>query len=91
MILKLKPTFGYGMDGVIREIEADPIRLKKYKEIRPAVNLLRTAAEQVLNGSYRYTENEERLYLSDGKYVKTTWLPPASRKLCGFLTFCSII
>lgn len=70
LILKLKPTFGYGMDGVIREIEADPIRLKKYKEIRPAVNLLRTAAEQVLNGSYRYTENEERLYLSDGKYVK---------------------
>lgn len=56
------------MDGVIREIEADPIRLKKYKEIRPAVNhSLRTAAEQVLNGSYRYTENEERLYLSDGK------------------------
>ena len=54
LILKLKPTFGYGMDGVIREIEADPIRLKKYKEIRPAVNLLRTAAEQVLNGSYRY-------------------------------------
>ena len=70
LILKLKPTFGYGMDGVIREIEADPIRLTKYKEIRPAVNLLRTAAEQVLNGSYRYTENEERLYLSDGKYVK---------------------
>ena len=23
-----------------------------------------------MNGSYRYTENEERLYLSDGKYVK---------------------
>ena len=70
LILKLKPTFSYGMDGVIREIEADPTRLKKYKEIRPAVNLLTKAAGQVLNGSYRYTENEERLYLSDGKYVK---------------------
>lgn len=35
LILKLKPTFSYGMDGVIREIEADPTRLKKYKEIRP--------------------------------------------------------
>lgn len=70
LILKLKPTFGYGMEGVIQEIEADPIRLKKYKEIRPAVNLLMKAAKQVMNGSYRYTENEERLYLSDGKYVK---------------------
>ena len=28
------------------------------------------AASQVLQGSYRYTENEERLYLSNGKYVK---------------------
>lgn len=70
LILKLKPTFGCGMDGVIREIESDPTRLKKYKEIRPAVNLLTKAAEQVLSGSYRYTENEERLYLPDGKYVK---------------------
>ena len=70
LILKLKPTFGYGMDGVIKEIEADPIRLKKHKDIRPAVNLLMKAAKQVLNGSYRYTENEERLYLSDSKYVK---------------------
>lgn len=70
LILKLKPTFNYGMDGVVREIETDPIRLKKYKEVRPAVNLLMEAAEKILNGSYRYTENEERLYLSDGKYVK---------------------
>ena len=70
LILRLKPTFSCGMDGVVREIESDPTRLKKYKEIRPAVNLLMKAAEQVLNGSYRYTENEERLYLSAGKYVK---------------------
>ena len=62
--------FGYGMDGVIKEIEADPTRFEKYKKVRPAINLLVDAASQVLQGSYRYTENEERLYLSNGKYVK---------------------
>ena len=70
LILKLKPTFSNGMDGVIQEIKADPLRLKKYKEIQPVVDLLMNAAKQVLNGSYRYTENEERLYLADNTYVK---------------------
>lgn len=70
LILRLKPAFSYGMDGIIREIESDPTRLKKYQEVRPAVNLLIEAAWQVMNGSYRYTDNEERLYLSDNKYVK---------------------
>ena len=70
LILRLKSMFGYGMDGVIKEIEADPTRFEKYKKVRPAINLLVDAASQVLQGSYRYTENEERLYLSNGKYVK---------------------
>lgn len=70
LILRLKPMFGHGMDGIIKEIEADPIRYEKYKKVRPAVNLLVDAAKQVLQGSYRYTENEERLYLPNGKYVK---------------------
>lgn len=70
LILKLKSMFGHGMDGVIKEIEADPIRYERYKRVRPAIKLLVDAANQVLQGSYRYTENEERLYLSNGKYVK---------------------
>lgn len=70
LILKLKPMFEHGMEGVIREIENDPTRLEKYKKVRPAINLLIDAAKQVLQGSYRYTENEERLYLLDEKYVK---------------------
>lgn len=70
LILKLKSMFGHGMDGVIKEIEADPIRYERYKKVRPAIKLLVDAANQVLQGSYRYTENEERLYLSNGKYVK---------------------
>ena len=70
LILKLKPMFSYGMDGVIKELESDPTRVAKYKKIRPAVKLLMDTADRVLNGRYQYTENEERLYLADGKYVK---------------------
>ena len=60
LILKLKPMFAEGMDGIIQERQ----------EHRSEINLLMAAAEKVLQGSYRYVDGEERLYLPDRKYVK---------------------
>lgn len=60
LILKLKPMFAEGMDGIIQE----------HQERRSEINLLIAAAEKVLQGSYRYVDGEERLYLPDRKYVK---------------------
>lgn len=70
LILKLKPMFDHGMQGVINDVENDPVRQKKYEKNRAPISLLLQAANQVLNGTYRYTESEERLYISDNKYVK---------------------
>lgn len=70
LILKLKPMFGQGMAGIINEVESDPIRLQKYEENRAAIKILMEVADKVLNGTYRYTESEERLYVTENKYVK---------------------
>ena len=70
LILKMKPMFSHGVDGIIRDAENDPIRAKKYGKNRPAITLLLEAASKVLGGKYYYTDNEERLYLSNGRYVK---------------------
>lgn len=70
LILRVKPMFSHGIEGIIRDANNDPIREKKYLKNRPSITLLLDAAANVLGGKYYYTENEERLYLPDGKYVK---------------------
>lgn len=70
LILKVKPMFSHGIDGIINEAKNDPIRERKYYKNRPSITLLLEAASKVLGGNYYYTDNEERLYLMDGKYVK---------------------
>ena len=70
LILRVKPLFGHGVDGIIHDTESDPARAKKYSKNRPAITLLLEAASKVLGGNYYYTDNEERLYLPNGRYVK---------------------
>lgn len=70
LILKVKPLFSQGVEGILHDIEDDPLREKKYRKNRPAITLLLEAASKVLGGNYCYTDNEERLYLPNGKYVK---------------------
>lgn len=70
LILKLKPSFGNGMDGLVQSIADDPEQTKRYKKHSAAINLLIKTAKSVLQGTYRYVEGEERLYLDARKYVK---------------------
>lgn len=70
LILKVKPMFSRGIDGIINDAMSDPPREKKYCKNRPSITLLLEAASKVLGGNYYYTDNEERLYLPNGKYVK---------------------
>lgn len=70
LILKVKPLFSHGVEGILQEIESDPLRANKYHKNRPAITLLLEAVSKVLGGNYYYTDNEERLYLPNGRYVK---------------------
>lgn len=71
LILKLKPLFSHGMEGYIREAKDVSERNKKYVNNRPLINLLLENMKDVLGGSYRYVDGEERLYIDDSKkYVK---------------------
>lgn len=65
----------------------DPTQAKKYERIRPALNILMDQAKEIMNSTYRYVDGEERLYLSDDRYVKSTSRPLVSRKWCGYSTF----
>lgn len=81
LILKLKPSFGVGMAGLIKSIEDDPEQMKRYKKHRPAINLLMKTAETVLRGTYRYVDGEERLYLDDYKYIKINFASSGQQEI----------
>ena len=67
LILKLKPMFTTGMEGIwVSEKDAK----KRSKEINPAINQLIKEANRVLCGKYKYVDGDERLYLDDKRYVK---------------------
>lgn len=70
LILKLKPSFSDGMDGILYDASEDPERAKQYKKAKPAIELLLKCASDVLRGKYCYVDGEERLYLDDKSYVK---------------------
>ena len=70
LILKLKPMFSAGMNGILSDAANEPTREKLYKKNRPAIHLLMEKAYEVMGGEYRFVDGEERLYLSSGKYVK---------------------
>ena len=70
LILRLKPVFAHGMEGIVSHMKDDPTQSKKYERIRPALNILMDQAKEIMKSAYRYVDGEERLYLSDNRYVK---------------------
>ena len=70
LILRLKPVFAHGMEGIANRMKDDPTQSKKYERIRPALNVLMDQAKEIMQSTYRYVDGEERLYLSDDRYVK---------------------
>lgn len=70
LILRLKPVFAHGMEGIADRMKDDPTQSKKYERIRPALNVLMDQAKEIMQSTYRYVDGEERLYLSDDRYVK---------------------
>lgn len=81
LILKLKPSFGGGMAGLVESIKDDLEQMKRYKRHSPAINLLMKTAEQVLRGTYRYVDGEERLYLDSYKYVKINFASSGQQEI----------
>lgn len=63
-ILRLKPEFSEGLEGLARYSTGEtklPVRIKNQ-----ALDLI----EKILRGAYRYNNGEEQIILKDGKYVK---------------------
>lgn len=81
LILKLKPLFGNGMTGIVDFIENDPEQMKRYKKHSAAINLLTKIAREVLRGTYRYVDGEERLYLDGSKYVKINFASSGQQEI----------
>lgn len=70
LILKLKPYFSTDIQTLWDNFKHDPDNTHKKKRISPEINRLLDAAKKVLQGSYRYVDGEERLYLDQKRYVK---------------------
>lgn len=70
LILKLKPSFTKGVEGMLLDANGDPSRAKNYKKNKTAINLLFRCATDVLRGKYRCVDGEERLYFDAKSYVK---------------------
>lgn len=72
LILKLKPLFSDGYQGMIDLLENEPELMKKYNSNKTAIKMLMEKSNSVLRGWYRYVDGEERLYIdsSNNKYVK---------------------
>lgn len=70
LILKLKPYFQNGMESIWEDVKLDTEKTAKKKKIGPIIHLLLEQAQKVLQGSYKYIDGEERLYLDKVNYVK---------------------
>lgn len=67
-IFKIKNAFSNGVEDLYWNcLNTNTVNKKIYKDkIEEAIKL----SKSVLKGSYKFTDNEERLFLEDGKYVK---------------------
>ena len=70
LILKLKPYFQNGMESIWEDVKLDTEKTAKKKKIGPIIHVLLEQAQKVLQGSYKYIDGEERLYLDKVNYVK---------------------
>jgi len=67
LILKLKPLFVNGMDGLWA---SEKNSIQRPTPIPSAIKLLLKDAHTVLCSKYKYVDGEERLYLDSNRYVK---------------------
>ena len=58
------------MKSIWEEVKENAENSAKKRRIGPVINLLLEEAEKVLQGSYKYVDGEERLYLDAVNYVK---------------------
>lgn len=72
-ILKLKPLFEKGMVGCMDDLEGNPERMARYKKHRNSIDLLLKSSKDVLHGTYRCVDGDERLYLDSEKYIKINY------------------
>lgn len=70
LILKLKPMLGNGMAGCLTDLGNDSERMQRYKKHQNAIDLLFQTAQNILRGTYRCVDGEERLYLDEKRYIK---------------------
>jgi hypothetical protein len=82
-ILKLKPQFSTGMAGMLADLKNDPEATARYQKHRPAIHRLLEMAQDVLGGTYRCVEGEERLYLDqdDRRYVKINFASSGQQEI----------
>lgn len=75
LILKIKPLFGDGIDGLREKYSSslDPTILKKYKNNQATINQAIRDARVILNAKYQYVDGDERLYLDEKKYIKINY------------------
>ena len=67
LILKLKPMFDKGMEGIWAFEKGAK---KRSQETVSSINQLIKETNRVLCGKYKYVDGDERLYLDDKRYVK---------------------
>ena len=65
-ILRLKPEFSEGLEGLLAYYLADKRLSQKTITLVLALSLIKN----ILRGAYRYANGEEQIVLEDGKYIK---------------------
>ncbi len=68
-ILKIRPLFNEGIEGLIEQKRNTPGVHLDYKTVQELLALV----EKVLKGKYMYKDNEERLYMENGHFVKINY------------------
>lgn len=81
LILKIKPSFYHGMREQYDEARNDMAGSGRTIVNQPAINLLIENARKVIQGTYRYVEGEERLYIDDKKFVKINFASSGQQEI----------
>ena len=70
-ILKIRPQFTEGTDGLIAQRK--DINIPGAEIDMPLIKEMLLLIEKVLRGKYKYSDNEERLYLDESHFIKINY------------------